>query len=308
MIVALITLAVFWSKNSASKDQIIIDNQNNNQNVNNNLTSDSQSFSFAVLGDTQRFEGDKNNELLKTMVNKVVQKNVSLSFSLGDLASSCEEASCVAKLNRWKDIMQPLYTHLYPVMGNHDRTGKDKSDKIWQDFFNLPQNGPVDYAELTYSVDYQNSHFVVLNSEKPQEHIISQAQLDWLDKDLQNNQSKNVFIFMHEPAWPTSSKIGSSLDIKTKERDAFWGILKKYSSNIRAVFSGHEHIYARKKVEGINQIISGNLDSYDHNLPQKGTVDFAYVGKHYLIIKVINNQIVINVYDEKDNLVDSVSL
>ena len=51
-------------------------------------------------------------------------------------------------------------------MGNHDRVGENKADSIYQKVFAMPTNGPSGYSELTYSFDFENSHFVVLSSDK----------------------------------------------------------------------------------------------------------------------------------------------
>lgn len=64
---------------------------------------------------------------------------------------------------------------VFITIGNHDFDYK-RSHEYWQDAFIMPDNGPVDYKESVYSFDYGNSHFVVLNSEKPEEHIINKVQ------------------------------------------------------------------------------------------------------------------------------------
>src|SRR5665647_1636144 len=114
------------------------------------------------------------------------------------------------------------------MMGNHDRTGRSSSDSAWQNTFDLPTNGPDGYSELVYSFDFQNSHFIVLNSEKSKASTIDQVQRDWLEKDLSANKKGNTFVFFHEPAYPVSSKIDASLDAHPDERDALWNILVRY--------------------------------------------------------------------------------
>ena len=40
--------------------------------------------------------------------------------------------------------MAPVISKTYEVVGNHDRTGGNKADAVWQNEFSLPQNGPTD--------------------------------------------------------------------------------------------------------------------------------------------------------------------
>lgn len=264
-------------------------------------------FSFAVIGDTQRFDFGNSNGGIQQAVKNILNFNPNLVLAMGDLVSSCDgKEGCREKLNEWKGILGSLFPKTYATMGNHDRTGKEKADKMWQDFFNFPAGGPSGYNELTYSFNYSNSHFIVLDSENPEEHVINKTQRDWLDNDLAKNGKENNFVFFHEPAFPVSSKIGESLDVNKNERDAFWGILKKYK--ITAVFSGHEHICSRRKVDGIYQIVIGNTDSFDHDSPQAGLVEYSYRGKHFAIVEVNGKSVIVKIYSVEGKLLNTFAI
>ena len=239
-------------------------------------------FRFAIIGDTQRFETGNNSGGLQKAVENIKRQGVALVFSLGDVVSNCDDG-CSKKIDSWKGALGSLSGKTYVIMGNHDRADGNKSDKKFQDAFNFPTNGPSGYSELVYSFDYENSHFVVLNSEKPEEHLINIAQRNWLEKDLSMAKKENIFVFFHEPAYPLSNKINESLDVNKKDRDALWDIFKKY--NVTAVFSGHEHIHSRRSINNILQFIFGNTDSFDHDLPKTGA-DFSYKGKAFGIVEV----------------------
>ena len=262
------------------------------------------SFSFAVLGDTQKFDSEKTDGGLQQAVKNIKEKNVDLIMTEGDLLSSCDGGSgCKDRLNKWKNIFGDIFSKTYEVMGNHDRSGKEKSDSLWQEFFDLPKNGPSGYEELVYSYDFENSHFVVLNSEKPDEHKINKTQLDWLEKDLKDNKKDNTFVFFHEPAYPVSKHIGSSLDVNPIDRDALWKILKE--KKVTAVFNGHEHIVSRKKIDGIYQYIFGNTDATSYELPKEGVADYSYQGKSYGIVEVKGKEVNVNVYSFDGKSLDS---
>lgn len=250
-------------------------------------------FSFAIIGDTQRYDPHRVSGGLQQAVRNITAKNVAFLVTEGDLLSSCGEG-CAEKLATWKKTLGPLAAKTYTLMGNHDRTGRSSSDTAWRAAFDLPTNGPEGYSELVYSFDFQNTHFVVLNSEKSKASTIDPVQRDWLERDLIANKKVNTFIFFHEPAYPVSSKIDSSLDAHPDERDALWNIFTKYG--VTAVFNGHEHIHSRKKIGGIYQFVFGNTDSYDHDLPAPGLADYSYQGSAYGIVDVDGRQITVNLY------------
>lgn len=265
------------------------------------IRNEEASFSFAVLGDTQYFQPVANGGFASA-VRQIESKNPELVFSAGDLVSSCDK-DCESKLGQWKSQLRSLAAKTYPAMGNHDRTGEKKSDEAWKKVFNLPANGPASFIETAYFFDLQNSHFVVLNSENPEEHIINGEQRSWLETDLSKNKKENVFVFFHEPAYPVSSKIGESLDVNPSERDALWNILKKH--NVTAVFSGHEHIHSRRNIGGIYQFVIGNTDSFDHEAPKKGVAEYYYVGKHFAMVNVKGKEITVEIYSIKGSVLNS---
>ena len=261
-------------------------------------------FSFAVIGDTKVFSADNPNGNLQKAVASIVKDNVNFSFIMGDLVHSCDGGSkCEASFAEWKSVMKPILDKTYEVMGNHDRTGGSSADAVWQKEFNLPTNGPSGFSELTYSFDYSNSHFVVLNTEKPKGQVVDSAQRDWLEKDLTANKKENVFVFYHEPAYQTAQNKDDSLDANPKERDALWAILVKH--NVTAVFNGHEHIFSRKKVGNIYQFVVGDTDSTDDDFPQKNLIDYGYKGKSFAVVAIDGKKINMKLYTVDGNLINS---
>ena len=241
-------------------------------------------FTFAVIGDTQRFNAGRKNGGLQKAAESIGRKNVVFAVAMGDLLSKCYgDGKCENKLRKWRNIVQADIAKVYPAMGNHDQLSH-KANAVWQKVFNLPTNGPVDFREIVYSFDYGNSHFVILNSGTS--NSINKEQRDWLEQDLSSNQKENTFVFFHEPAWPTGDKIGESLDVHPSERDDLWEILDNY--DVTAVFSGHEHLYSRRKITAtqfagakneIYQFITGNTDSFRHGKPKPERVDFYFTNK-----------------------------
>ena len=277
------------------------------QNNNNQAAQPTTAFTFAVIGDSQQFDASNPNGDFQKAVNNISKANVDSVVIVGDLVSSCKgDNECTAKYDSWKKIMQPLLAKTKMAQGNHDRSGGDKADSIWQKEFELPTNGPSGYSELTYSYDVGNSHFVILDSEKPQENIVNQTQRDWLEQDLSSTSKENIFVFYHEPAYPVSSKIGESLDAKKTDRDALWQIFKKH--NVTAVFNGHEHIISRKSIDGIYQFVFGNTDTFDHDSPKPGIAEYAYRGHAYGIVSVKDKEVTVKVYTTDGALLDTFTI
>jgi len=273
--------------------------------ANQETSQEENKFTFGIIGDTQYFKAGNSSGGFQKAVKLLTSKNIDLAMAMGDIVSSCD-ADCGSELAAWKNVMGGLYPKTYPIMGNHDRTGREKSDAAWQNFFNLPTNGPVGFSELAYSFDFKNSHFVVLDSDKPNENIVNDVQRAWLEQDLNANKKDNTFVFFHEPAYPTNSKIGESLDVKPKERDALWNILSAHK--VTAVFSGHEHIASRRNVGGIYQFVFGNTDSFNHLPPKTGMAEWSYIGQSFGIVEVNEKQITVETYSVDGKLLNSFPL
>lgn len=260
------------------------------------------SFSFAIFGDTKEFSASDPNGNLQKAVAQIKGMDFKAVFVMGDLIKSCGNG-CEKKFNDWKSVMAPVLSKTYEVVGNHDRTGGNSDDAVWQKAFALPQNGPSGYEEMVYSFDIGNSHFAVLDSEKPKGNIVNSVQRDWLDKDLMASAKEHKFVLFHEPAFQAAQDAEDGLDAQPAERDALWNIIKK--DKVDAVFNGHAHIYARKKIDGVEQIVVGDTDSTNDDIVQPGLSDFGYKGKSYAIVAVTGKNINIKLFTVDGKQVDS---
>jgi len=269
-------------------------------------TSDDVNFSFAIIGDTQRFTAGNANGNFQKASASISKLDPDIVVAVGDLIGSCEgESKDATDYANWKKVLGSLAAKTYAVQGNHDRVSDGKScDQIWQSNFNFPTNGPSGFSEMAYSFDFQNSHFVMLDSDNPDGHQVNSAQRSWLDQDLTANKKENVFVFFHEPAYPVSSKIGESLDTQSGQRDDLWKILEKH--NVTAVFNGHEHIVSRRKIGGIYQFVFGDTDSFNHDLPQSGVAEFSNQGQgRFGLVKVTGKEITVETHGPDGSLLDT---
>lgn len=113
-----------------------------------------------------------------------------------------------------------------PVVGNHEQIRGNEAASFKQ-HFTVPANGasePVTQG-TTYSFDYGDAHFVVLNSESD-----LSTQKTWLENDLKNTDKKWKIVAMHRGVYGQNDK--SDLF------DAFAGVFDKY--NVALVLNGHD--------------------------------------------------------------------
>ena len=117
---------------------IAVDAQNtDNQDVNEKkpdsapVNAKKDSFSFAILGDTQMFEDANPSGNLQKAVSSIQGQNVDIVMTEGDLIFRCGEAmSCQKSYEHWKGVMSPLAPKIYEVVGNHDRKGGALADSV----------------------------------------------------------------------------------------------------------------------------------------------------------------------------------
>jgi hypothetical protein len=164
----------------------------------------------------------------------------------------------------------------YPVAGNHE--AETTSDMAWLRAFNSGGNslphivnpGPVGSMETSFSFDYENAHFVIINeyfdgaTDNGGAGDVIPALLAWLEADLTANTLPIVFVVGHEPAFPQPDAAppyrlrhdGDSLDAFPTNRDAFWSSLAAHG--VKAYICGHTHNYSTIKIDGVWQMDVGH--------------------------------------------------
>ncbi len=200
-------------------------------------------FTFAVIGDT-RSGGDDYLEL----VRHAMEHRPDFVANTGDMVSSPSRS-------RWADFWEKSKLVTVPyflAVGNHDVSDK-KSEQLYKDEVDLPGN------KLYYSFTVNNALFIFLDSNIPgQDRRITGDQYKWLEQVLSGSSEKNKFVFVHHPLYPEKGRghhYGGSLDKYPEERDRLESLFKKFKVTI--VFTGHEHLYLRKIVDGVMHIITG---------------------------------------------------
>ena len=279
-----------------------------------------QSCMFAAMSDSRGPYNGVNYSALTALESHLAefQPDVKFVVSAGDMVNGHEydPERTLRELEHWKDVMSPIYNNkrmvwprLWPVVGNHEvRNRKDEGNfrKTFPDVFS---NGPDDEKGLSYSFDFNNSHFTIINTDnwyygdpldttddRRDWHYVKN--LDWLEKDLYSARKRgieHIFVFSHEMAFPTGGhlrdglpNLGRHLKLPLdstrvwylNRRNKFWDILKKY--NVDAHICGHEHLYARQSVDGVYEIITGSSGApvYRFNPKYRAeNIDSVYPGE-----------------------------
>ena len=133
---------------------------------------------------------------------------------------------------------------LYPTLGNHE-IFRDPDAKHFRRFFALPDDGR---ARLYYRFRFGPAEFIVLDGNAP-----SPAQTAWLSATLDAADAAkvaHVFVLVHQPPLSLGDHCGAAID------EADWLPLFE-QHHVRAVFSGHDHAYARMERRGVRYFVSG---------------------------------------------------
>ncbi|GAB2795315.1 metallophosphoesterase family protein [Rhabdobacter roseus] len=202
-------------------------------------------FSFLYFGDVQR----DIYSLGSRTIRQALRDKPDAKFLLfgGDLVHR-------GALNRenWNEFFPAggwIFQN-YPLLatpGNHEYATAGSPDyltKHWRLNFAFPQNGPPGHEEETYFVDYNNVRLVSLNlCRYPIDKPGTQAMLSWLEDRLKEFRGDWVIVMHHY-----------SMEQLARNREAgvrfpeFKALYERYQ--VPLVLTGHEHVYARGRMEG----------------------------------------------------------
>jgi Icc protein len=258
--------------------------------------SPSFAWKFVSIADSRGDNNGVNTTILTKIVNRINAEGVDLVIFQGDaIDQSITDAMASSYLDTFISVMNKLNCPWYFSPGNHDIESAT-AESVLRSKISMPTNGPAGYEETVYSFDYQNAHFVSLNSNHWKE--AHRVQRSWLAADLAKTVQPHVFVMAHEPAYPTGPHIGSSLDVYSSERDDFWN--KMTAGRVSMFFCGHEHLYSRTKRGSIYQIINGSCGA-----PLKTGVSGTIAKYSYVVVDIQGYTVRCQAKDENGVLIDS---
>ena len=263
--------------------------------------------SFVVMGDTQ-MTGNPDTDaesiaILEKLGAIVKDKPVDFGLQTGDYVDNGSNYAM------WTE-MQNTFSTAFPgvsffhTLGNHEYYG-DASGRISADLLQLPGK---DY----YSVEYGDVYVAVINNSADLNEACA-----WLKQDAAQSHCMWKILSIHQPPYYTNAKNGGS--------EKFHELIPAAAeaAGIDAVFSGHDHSYARIMAKdgeavtenGVTYFICGDLGekSRDLNYAISSDFDYAYCEQNYegliLYVTADDKTMTVSAYDSADGrLVDSAVL
>nr|WP_283163644.1 metallophosphoesterase family protein [Brenneria tiliae] len=185
--------------------------------------------------------------------------------------------------DEWLDLMTRsqkgfLQMSLAVVPGNHDEYALDEKElfpKKFNEHFNLDSAGKIDGGSY-YSFDYNNAHFIVLNTndyKNKDKKALGEQQLAWLREDVQKarkNGAKWIILSYHKPLFSKSYHSLEDEDVQNV-RDDFMQAIDDL--DIDLALQGHDHVFSRTKslqyTPKTDSFVNAKIDhadfSYDEN-------------------------------------------
>lgn len=286
-----------------------------------------QNFKFAAMSDSRGKYTGVNDSVLSKIVNHLVenQKDVKFVFFMGDMVdgSSTNPQQTKKELTHWKEVMSPIYNsqsmiwpYLYPIVGNHEIQNREDENTFRELFKDVFCNGPNDEKGLTYSFDYDNVHFVSVDTDRWYYGELNEStddrrdwhyvkHLGWLENDLKAARErgvKHIFVFAHEMPYPIGGHLKDGLPYLgdnftgvldstrswyLNQRQKYLDLLVKYK--VAAHICGHEHIYGRQSVNGVWQILAGSTGAplYQFNPKYSDQSDSLKPGEEMTYIQAV---------------------
>jgi hypothetical protein len=215
-------------------------------------------WSFAAVGDNRSaFSSYRNvlNEIRSRTVNPQ-EKFPPFDFVLG-----CGDISPVAENHMIYQAVFPNAQPVFlPVRGNHEKAGD--LNFILKEL--LPPLEPMlsryDAASVSYYLDWKNVRLIVLDQYSSfGKGFNNAAARGWLEQVISSAKgARHIFIAFHEPYMPFIAN-----------NDPFWNLLLRHRAKVKAVFSGHTHVYEHQKFpdehRGTDVVNVGNSGQTSHS-------------------------------------------
>ncbi|WP_438754204.1 phosphodiesterase [Pararhizobium sp. O133] len=167
----------------------------------------------------------------------------------GDLADDGSMAS-YAVLN---EILSELVVPTLMTIGNHDlRNNFQRS---------FPQIPKDENGFTQYGIDGDGVRLLVLDTviEDKIYGWMCSKRLEWLERELAAAASRDVYIFMHHPAFPIGLRHHEKIALV--QSDEFVRICSRHG-NVRRIFAGHVHAEATVRTENLSMSITRGVSQH----------------------------------------------
>lgn len=208
----------------------------------------SDSFTFFHMTDEQS-QNDRQYATWANTVNAAFELFPQSKFIL----SSGDQTDNPANIRQWKWLFDSaagdlMNTAFMPTAGNHEDEGF-----VLDENFLLPAAPDQDRETgVYYSFDYNNAHFMVLNTnDAGPGGALGDAQLEWLKNDAAQSNAQWKIVSLHKAMYSNGSHYDDS-DVKALRKQL--GSLMP-DLGIDLVLQGHDHVYLRTDAMDGNKIV-----------------------------------------------------
>jgi len=304
------------------------------------LAANKIKYSFVFMGCNRVLKGDKSPDDPSTANLAQLQRSFTEIAALeprpkfvvftGDLVLGLtpdlnelhHELKSWIDVYRNSDLGRDRKIRLIAMPGNHESLAGEKgsqvsnpgAEAVWlsvMQAFIAGNNGPVaggpdnlqtDQSQLTYSFDFRDSHFVLINTDPF--GAVATVPLNWLHQDLvaanDNPHLKHTFVMGHKQAFsPADSNSEQALDSNPDNRNQFWDELN--NDGVGYYLVAHAHLWdfmtpvsPISMLQHTVQIIAGNGGSKEDPKWEAAGKPFYY---GFTLVQVLkNNKVVMKSY------------
>ena len=173
----------------------------------------------------------------------------------------------------------------YAALGNHD----DPGTRAYPGF-NMG-------GERYYTFVKKNVRFIVLDS-----NLMDAAQIAWFDEVLKAASEEWRICYFHHPLYSDGGRHGSNVELRVLLEP------KLVNGGIDAVFSGHEHFYARTKPQkGITYFIEGSSGQLRQGDVRPTALTAAYFDTDYtfMLVEIAGDEMAFQTVSRTGRVVDT---
>jgi hypothetical protein len=223
------------------------------------IQNDSPGNSIVFLSDTQDpiwvetllLNENNNEEIKKSILNKIVGQNPRAIFHMGDLVALGFLNRDWIEVDQWKNVLNNRGISFYPAMGNHELM-------LFPDmgYSNFIERFP-EFSRTGYFVQIDSMAVIILNSNFGE---MSNAEIhmqnDWYESTLaklENNESvTRIVVGCHHSPYTNSTIVSPSEEVQQYFVPAFLR-----SKKTKLFISGHAHAFEHFRMERKEFIVIG---------------------------------------------------
>ncbi len=224
-----------------------------------NTADNSDSFSFFHMTDPQSTTEKQYNQVFGPAV-QFATSNHDGDFILntGDFVD--DGRSFIQWQRMFNSATSTLMSiPMMGVAGNHEEKGDYALDYYFT-FPNAPEQDKI--TGVYYSFDYNNAHFVVLNTNNlGEDEGLSAEQIEWLKADMNASDADWKFVALHKAPYSNGSHYDDDDVIVIREQ--LQTLMPELGIDI--VFQGHDHVFMRTDVMNNNEVVETETENITYN-------------------------------------------